>query len=294
MSELKTKIRELAGWGLDPDEYRAAAYVGDLDLARTLVSKRAPFELQSALVKSGDFELRERFAEQQGRTDLQAEMAGLDWFLGMVDLRLLLAFQRRIILDPDASDAQVPRPDDWVRLLDLCFGKSKPVQCEAVRSDASVMFRSFNSHLHFRFTGDSSNPISIHSGSPFFEVAQYRDRWFLRDGYHRAFRCLQAGIVHLPAVIVRARILAELGAERPWFFPEVVLFSTTPPRVVDFLDDALVIEYLRAPLRKTLRITVEETCTLQGEKCMSTASKRCDGKQTRWACRGSKPDLRFE
>jgi hypothetical protein len=66
-------------------------------------------------------------------------------------------------------------------------------------------------------------------------------------------------------VIVHARTLQELGAVRPWFFSEEVLFSPTPPRVVDFLDDALVLEYDRSPLIKTLRITMEETYALKGE-----------------------------
>jgi len=52
---------------------------------------------------------------------------------------------------------------------------------------------------------------------------------------------------------------------QPWFFPEDVLYSAEPPRVIDFLDDAPVLEYKRSPLIKTLRITVEETYTSQGE-----------------------------
>jgi hypothetical protein len=262
MSEAKMRIRELAAWGLDQDEYRPAAHRGDLEIARALAATRAPFEPSSALVESGDCGLREQFAEQEARADLQAEMAGLDWFLGVVDLRLLLAFQRRIILD---SGAPVPDPNDWVGRMDLCFGKPEPIVCDAIRSDSCVVFRSVNPNLHFRFTGDSSNPIALHSGSPFFEVAQYRGRWFLRDGYHRAFRCLQAGVSHLPAVIVRARTIEELGAAHPWFFPEALIFSAIPPRLIDFLNDALVIEYQRSPLRKTLRITVEETYTLGGK-----------------------------
>ena len=110
MSEAKMRIRELAAWGLDQDEYRPAVYRGDPDFARALVTRRAPFETMSALVRSGDCGLRERFAEQEARADLHAEMAGLDWFLGVVDLRLLLAFQRRIVLDSDAQEAPVPMP----------------------------------------------------------------------------------------------------------------------------------------------------------------------------------------
>jgi hypothetical protein len=265
MTEAKMRIRELAAWGLDQDEYRPATYRGDPDFARALVTVRAAFEAMSALVKSGDCGLRERLAEQESRADLRTEMDGLDWFLGVVDLRLLLAFQRRIVVDSEGPKSPLPATDDWAALMDLCFGRPKPVVCDAVRSDASVVFRSVNPNLHFRFTDDSSNPIAIHSGSPFFEVAQYRDRWFLRDGYHRAFRCLRARVFHLPAVIVRARTLEELGAVHPWFFPEEVLFSAAPPRAIDFLDDALVIEYHRSPLIKTLRITVEETYTLRGE-----------------------------
>jgi hypothetical protein len=259
------RIRELAAWGLDHDEYRPLLFDGDADRARALVAGRTPFENRSALVESADCGLRGRLAEQESRADLRAEMAGLDWFLGVVDLRRLIAFQRRIVLAAEAQKTPLPAADDCAGLMNLCFGEPKAVVCEAVRGKASVVLRSMNPNLHFRITDDSSSPIVIHSGSPFFEVAQYRDRWFLRDGYHRAFRCLQAGVFHLPAVGVRARTLQELGAVHPWFFPEEVLFSGAPPRVFDFLDDALVIEYHRSPLIKTLRITVEETYTFQGE-----------------------------
>ena len=61
----------------------------------------------------------------------------------------------------------------------------------------------------------------------------------------------------------RRRCSGHLNREVP--NDEEVLFSVAPPRIIDFLDDALVIEYHRSPLIKTLRITVEETYTFQGE-----------------------------
>lgn len=265
MSEAKVRVRELAAWGLDRDEYRPASYRGHPDSACALVAGRAPFEARSALLEAHDCGLRERFAAQELRADLCAEMAGLDWSLGVVDLRLLLAFQRRIVSDAEAREPLMPAADDWDQLMDMCLAKPKPVVCDAARRDASVVLRSLNPNFHFRITDDSFWPIEIHSGSPFFEVAQYNGRWFLRDGYHRAYRCLRRGIYHLPAVVVRARTIEELGAVHPWFFPEEALFSDAPPRVIDFLEDALVIEYHRSPLIKTLRITVEETYTMQGE-----------------------------
>ena len=89
--------------------------------------------------------------------------------------------------------------------------------------------------------------FTVHAGSPFFEVALYRDRWFLRDGYHRAYALLKAGIFKLPAVIVQARTRAELGAVQPWFFSEETLLFvlSTARHLADFLNDALTLDYDR-------------------------------------------------
>lgn len=265
MSVTMMRVRELAAWGLDQHVYRPAACRGNPDSAHALLSKRARFETGSALMEFGDCRLQERFREQEARADLRAEMAGLDWSLGVVDLRRLLAFQRRIVFDSEGQESPMSATCNWDELMGLCFRQPRHLVCNAVRSDESVLLCSTNPNLHFRITNDCSIPIAVHSGSPFFEVAHYRDRWFLRDGYHRAFRCLRAGVLCLPAVIVRAKTFAQIGAVRSWFFPEEVLFSSIPPRVIDFLDDALVIEYHRPPLVKRLRITVEESYTVRGE-----------------------------
>jgi len=266
MTRRKVRVRELAGWDLDVDEYRPEVCdCGRLKRARALVVDRPRFEEGRAVCEADDATLQAKFAEQKSRPDLHVEMAGLNWSLGIVDLRLLLAFQRRLVLCLDQSGVSIPAADDWSALMDLCFGSPKPVVCEIVQSEASVLLRSGNPNLQFRISGNAGTPIMVHAGSPFFEVAQYRGRWFLRDGYHRAFTCLQAGIFHLPAVIVHARTLVELGAVHPWFFSEEVLFSSSPPRVTDFLNDALVLEYDRSPLIKTLRVTMEETYSLAGE-----------------------------
>ena len=108
-------------------------------------------------------------------------------------------------------------------------------------------------------TNDAAFPITVHTGSPFFEVASYAGRWFLRDGYHRAFSLLRADVHHVPAVVVHADTIEQLGANQPWFFPEKILFSRTPPFVKDFLEDDLINEYDRPRLIKTLRLTIEET-----------------------------------
>jgi hypothetical protein len=72
---------------------------------------------------------------------------------------------------------------------------------------------------------------------------------------------LRAGIFQLPAVVVRAKTLEELGAVKPRFFSESVLLADHPPFVKDFLNESLTIEYDRPSTIKTLRVTIEESIT---------------------------------
>jgi hypothetical protein len=264
VSSQRIRIRELAGWDLDGYEHRPESFDRRKHSdARRLIGQRSPFQAASALVEAEgaalDDSLADSFANQASRPDLHAEMAGLDWSLGLVDLRLLLAFQRRLACDPSFPQISVPAANNWSALMALSFGPAKPLVCDFIRGEATVVLQSSNPNLHFRISTDPSSPVTVHAGSPFFEVAQYRGRWFLRDGYHRAYALLQAGIFQLPAVIVQTATLEELGAAQPWFFPEEILLSSSPPRVTDFLDNALILEYDRPSLIKTLRVTMEET-----------------------------------
>jgi hypothetical protein len=260
--ERSVHIRELAGWTLDEDEYRPAAYDRTKQShARQLVSLRAPFASSSALLEDETATIQDLLARHASRSDLLAEMTGLTWSLGVVDLRRLIAFQRRIASRASQPISPTLHVDDWTSLAAVSFGPSKPPEYEMIRKPDvnTIILRSRNPNLSLRFFDDLSYPVSVHAGSPFFEVAQYRDRWFLRDGYHRAYDLLRANIFRTPAVIVYARTLEELGATQPWFFNEETLLSGTPPRVTDFLDDALVLEYNRPLLIKTVSVKIEES-----------------------------------
>ncbi|MDQ2832196.1 MAG: hypothetical protein M3Y50_00315 [Acidobacteriota bacterium] len=155
----------------------------------------------------------------------------------------------------------IPTQGDWNDLADIAFAPPTPVVCDLVHHELSstITLASTNPNLHFRVTGSPSAPVVVHAGSPFFEVAHYAGRWFLRDGYHRAYNLLRAGVFYLPAVIVQARTLKELGAVLPRFFSEVILFSDHPPWVSDFLEEGLTIQYDRPQTISTLRIIMEES-----------------------------------
>jgi hypothetical protein len=253
---------ELAAWDFDSYEFRPELLdARKTNEARGRVLHRQPHLSSTAFCEEETQLVLHSIDRHRSRPDLHAEMLGLEWSLGVVDLRRLLAFQRRLSFNESLPALTVPAQDDWIGLVDIAFAPPRPVVYDLVHDEPSstVTLQSTNPNVHLRVTGSPSAPLAVHAGSPFFEVAEYAGRWFLRDGYHRAYSLLRAGIFHLPAVIVQARTLAELGAVLPRFFSEAILLSDHPPFVSDFLDEALTIQYDRPQTIKTLRIIMEES-----------------------------------
>jgi hypothetical protein len=227
-------IRELAAWDLDTYSWRdrgidRESLEEQVARSQELVRCRAPFRGgagAAALLHTETLRHEESLRPQRMRAELQAEMRGLNWSLGVVDLRRLIAFQRRLLLDPELPPLPVPQQDDWQALCELAFEGRRSLEhrvwSSKIHADGlELRLHSPNPDLRITvsgpYTGDAL-PLSLTGGSPFFEVAEYRGRWFLRDGYHRSFQMLRAGVYMVFAVIVRARTMEEVGAVEPWFF----------------------------------------------------------------------------
>jgi hypothetical protein len=289
LSRAKVGVIELIAWGLDEHPYRNSAMSlrqeelrSRIESAQRRLVERGYYISCPALLAKETERVRHLLTLSAHRDDLQEEYKMLDWTLGVVDLRRLLAFQRRLIFSVTRDSPPVPPQDDWPQLISLAMGPRRGTRHRLVCNESAtgcldISLHASNPDLQLRLSphagqGEDSL-LSFYGGSPFFEVAEFRGRWFLRDGYHRAYRLLQAGVYYVPAVVIRARSLEELGATQPWFFNEEHLFSDRPPGVADFLDENLVLEYERAALRKVIRIRIdetlepfEETDEIQGDK----------------------------
>jgi hypothetical protein len=268
-------VHELIAWGLDEYEYRySGAHLSEgqfaaiSDQAARTLSEQSSDDSSEVLLKEETRKIQHLLAAHSQRVELRHEYEGLEWTLGVVDLRHVLAFQRRLVFDPEFELSPVPKQEDWPALVSFSLGSARSVAYSMVSrktDDRGVEFclQSNNPDLQLRpvvgAQPDEARPFSLYGGSPFFEVAEFRQRWFLRDGYHRAYRLLRAGVHRVPAVVIHARTMDEVGATQPWFFNEEPLFSSRPPRVVDFLDDDLVLRYQRQRFRKTIRIRIEES-----------------------------------
>jgi hypothetical protein len=275
MSASNVEVRELIGWGLDENPFREAmaeccpeALANRTKRASEVLAERECHVDRDALLAEETKSIQHLLTLASQRDDLQRECEELDWTLAVVDLRRLLAFQRRLILDPARQPLALLNQDDWPRLISLAIGAKRSTKHHLVHNKCTidgldVSLHSSNPDLQFRLDpkkgGAEFSSLSLHGGSPFFEVAKLRNRWFLRDGYHRAYNLLQAGVHRVPAVVIFARTIRELGATEPWFFGEEQLFSDRPPLVMDFLDQNLTLSYKRMPLRKVIRVRIEES-----------------------------------
>jgi hypothetical protein len=277
LSSSKVDVHELIAWDLDEYPYRNSAmglrreeFAKQVERAQQRLAERECHASCPALLAEESKSIHHLLvlAECTQRSDLQAEYEGLDWKLGIVDLRRLLAFQRRLVFSAGRHMSHTPQQDDWPQLISLTVGLQRDTEHHFVRNrsttgELDISLHSSNPDLQLRLSPNAGrgghSPLSLYGGSPFFEVAELRGRWFLRDGYHRAYRLLQAGVHRIPAVVIHARTVEEIGATQPWFFSEEQLFSDRPPRVMDFLDVNMVLRYERTALRKVIRIRVEES-----------------------------------
>ena len=249
----QVEVVELAAWGFDASVHRPAEHV-----SAPLPAVRAA---GPASLEGDTWALQPLLAAVLARRDLHEEFAGQQPSIQVVDLRELIAFQRRLVLDPLRPAPAVPRQDDWPALLALAFGP--PRATEHVWVDERTV-NSPNPDLQLRPAADGG--LILHGGSPFLEVALLGGRAFLRDGYHRAYRLLAAGVWAVPAVVFQAETLDEVFPAAPWFFPATVLERPDAPRVRDFHDVTLTVRYSRPRSRRTLQLSLQQLSQLQQER----------------------------
>jgi hypothetical protein len=257
-------VTELCAWGLDSSVDRGDLNADDLRRAldsssfqlRTKTSFADESPVLSVLAGESDPDI----AARRCRVVSSGFFDAFDWNLAMVDLTKLVAFQRRVIFSTSGHTVDVSGEP-----LQLAFPESAPPRFDAERSEDGQSLTLWTGDPNFSVAVDkahsptaSSFSLELKTGSPFIEVAGYRGRWFLRDGYHRAFMLLRAGVKCIPAVVFSVRSIEGLGACQPWFFDEAVLFARRPPLVMDFHDRALTVQYERPLRRKVIRVSVRE------------------------------------
>jgi hypothetical protein len=242
------------------------------------VQQRPDFEPRSPVVTNLPLSAKRQLKALVVRPDLRTTFAPHSWELGVVDLSApILTFQSVVQTEDAAQRVSQVQPDDWDALIELCLPSPVESQFEGGYDLAQSAFTisSLNPNLRvmsFEVVDVApANPearpkkvfgFTIGLGGSFVQFVEYQNRWMVRDGNHRLYGLLKAGITAVPAVLIHAKSFEETGAGRPGFFGHEQLYGPRPPQLRDFIDDELSAEVSVRATRKVVRLRAEEFAVL--------------------------------
>src|SRR5208283_726450 len=169
------------------------------------------------------------------------------WTVSLVQLSAVIAFQPSFDLEYAMSTCESTlSPGDLLSAIKLCFpyGKATALAVSMDQAQKAITLSGVNPSLQVvglnwgqqEAMGPFAVTFFISSGPNVMQVSRYRGRYFLSNGYHRAFRLMKAGFTHIPCLLRNASEFAQTGAIGPGFFSESILMSPRPPLVTDFID----------------------------------------------------------
>jgi hypothetical protein len=180
--------------------------------------------------------------------------AAREWRFVMVDPRDLVVFQTMLNMDyVTLLENRVPSPTDAKSTLEFCVPSNTARSLEQLVMNFNPTTNTFSiitDNLDFRILGNvqGQDPHSgrrflgfaYGGGLPQISVAEYKGRYILKNGLHRAYVLAQTGHETIPALMVRVSSYSDTGAQKPGFFPVESVMGDKPPLLGDFFSQAAV------------------------------------------------------
>ncbi len=187
----------------------------------------------------------------------------------IVDLRNVLSIQRVVALDGLAHRVARAAPDDWNALADICLpvksGDDDVLQGTFDKDGRGITITSPNPNLRVSAIsnavlagGVKMLGFQVLFGTRHVHVAEYENRYFLTDGYHRAYGLLERGIMRVPCVLHHARSFGDVHAGDASMIPAEDCLGPRPAALLDFFDPSVSATIEQPVLRKTVRIRADE------------------------------------
>jgi hypothetical protein len=167
-------------------------------------------------------------------------------------------------------------------LMPICLPQAQP-QTPDLLTDLlvdykpnSIFLKSKNlnfQHLNFGIYGYNLNGynttvagLMLHMSLPFSHVVKFDGRYYLHNGFHRAYGAAKAGATHMPCFIREVTTAEDVGIKpevlapwNPWMtFPLRLLQSSDPPTVGHFSRGYAHAVKLRS-VSHTLQVAWSET-----------------------------------
>lgn len=165
----------------------------------------------------------------------------------MVDLRLVCAAQPTIYVEDAANRVRGLAATDIPGIAAVTLPLHSPMKMSVVFDPHknAWLFSSPNPNLrvagHFNAElapGSNGFGFVVEVALSYLQVAGFNGRYFLRDGYHRAFGLLAAGIHFAPALVKDYAAFEEIQMPAGLLPPPTYLGSR-PPLLVDYLDSTV-------------------------------------------------------
>lgn len=173
-----------------------------------------------------------------------------EWSFMRVPIDVLVAFQPQVTT---TAYEQIPSwNDDPLGVLEYCFQtEASTLQMTTVEEAQNGNFiraalTSRSPNFHIAGLGVDSGGAGTDIRVPvkpkpnFVQVVQFKDRYILKNGYHRAFQLMRAGEEYVPALVREVGSYEETGGAKPGFFSPQIVMADRPPVLPDFMSGAAV------------------------------------------------------
>jgi len=247
------------------------------ETARTALQQREPYAQALPVLDPIPTELQDQAEAFKNNPAVSAFFQGMDWTVGIANLSSVLSFQKIVVQEHAIDRVNDVSTDDQAGLFSFCLPLPSDVinlQGMIDQDKKAVTFSSLNPNLRIggqmmldidvavapgqpstrqKFVG-----FGINFGGQFLQIAEYNQRWFVRDGYHRCYGLLRKGIERVPCVFIRANSFEQLTGGQFGFLDYETCFGVRPPFLKDFLNDSVSRSVFRMATRKVVRVSVEE------------------------------------
>ncbi len=234
--------------------------------ARQAVAARSPVGIQNNAVTAAPAALDAYLHKLRQVPDYLA-MLSQGFHVALADLTQLFALQPQVHIDQAMERVEATDPNDIVALasLSLPLSSSAPIAVSFDDARQTWAFSSPNPNLRIlgRFNAELEPDgygfgFSIGVTPSFLQVTRFRNRYFLRDGYHRAYGLLAKGIRFVPVMMHECQTDSEFALPNGMLARSIVL-GERAPRLVDFFDDGVSATVQMAATEKIVTIHGRES-----------------------------------
>ena len=249
------RARALIGWlpivegslwlaGRQMNEQPNPEHVAACEAARQVVAGRAPGIDQQALFSDLPPEVAahvEALRNDQKSAQILAESGDPK----IVDLARVCAAQPQILVEDAVRRVEGMAVDDMLALIRLTLPLPVPEQIPIAFDPIKNAWILSSPNPNLRVAGHFNAQVGpglsgfgfiVTLQKSYVQVAGLGGRYFLRDGYHRAYGLLAAGIRFVPALVKEFESFEQVGLPQG-LLPQGAYLGERPPLLPDYLDN---------------------------------------------------------